>query len=131
MATKVVCCDFSDVPMGSEFIADETQVYKRVGKTTAIRKVANRYYEGGGIIFEDTEPVELIGTAKVGDSFDVHSGQLRGTYDGYPHSAIPGRYIVIEENGSEAVLRGPGGLFRCSISGIRGIIGDWSNYESV
>ena len=39
----------------------------------------------------------------VGDEFTLHSDQARGTYGGYPHSATPGRYIVLYVGGINGV----------------------------
>lgn len=66
---------------------------------------------------------------KPGDEFPIHSCQVRGTYDGYPHTAIPGVYAVIEATETEAVILKtdctgpkPPTPFRCSQDGLRAVV---------
>ena len=72
----------------------------------------------------------------VGDEFTLHSGQVSGTYEGNPHTAIPGRYVVTQVggfNGSELLLwRTDAPVtprpFRCSAHSVFAILGEWSDY---
>ena len=65
----------------------------------------------------------------VGDEFPLHGGQVEGTYDGYPHTALPGNYIVIEASNTEVVILKvdcsgpyPATPFRCSQTGLRAVV---------
>ena len=66
----------------------------------------------------------------IGDEFPLHSGQVEGTYQGYPHTALPGNYIVTEASDTEAVILKtdcegpkPATPFRCSQTGLRAVVG--------
>lgn len=71
----------------------------------------------------------------VGDELTLHPCQVSGTIDGYPHTALPGRYEIeaVEHGGNALLLRhlGNGSTFRCGCYELRAILGEWSDYRKL
>jgi hypothetical protein len=68
------------------------------------------------------------------DEFTLHSCQVHGTYDGYPHSALPGRYFIemvsgVNGNMLSLVSMTSGRRFVCSTMSVYAVMGPWSEYQ--
>ena len=69
---------------------------------------------------------------RVGDALTIHSCQVHGLIDGYPHFALPGRYIITHTDESWVWMMklGTNARFECEAYALRAIIGPWSNYTT-
>ncbi len=70
-------------------------------------------------------------TFEVNDTFTLYGSQVKGTYEGYAHFALPGQYVVTDANKTEVVIlktdcQGPRPSipFRCSQHGLRAVVLD-------
>lgn len=83
----------------------------------------------GVTIRSEEHPLQL------GDSFELFSCQVPGTYEGYPNMATPARYTIVGVDGvhgSALTLKAFGRNireFECSALHVYAILGEWSDYH--